>query len=167
MVPVLKSHLQIYNQLIVIYFTFLYDFLTSKAVKCSVCFEESDQKAINPISTALGVTLFVLVVLAMFICLKTESKLGELFYDKLKCCGEFVWSCLTCQCLRECCTTWAGSCITLVSSVGGHSARNHSDNMVTEMNEVPEASGSTAATTSVSDFVEPPPSYNSINVKLF
>jgi hypothetical protein len=105
MVPVLKSHLQIYNQLIVIYFTFLYDFLTSKAVKCFVCFEESDQKAINPISTALGVTLFVLVVLAMFICLKTESKLGELFYDKLKCCGEFVWCCLTCQCLRECCTT--------------------------------------------------------------
>ena len=107
MVPALKSHLQIYNQLIVIYFTFLYDFLTSKAVKCSVCFEESDQKAINPNSTALGVTLFVLVVLIMFIYLKTESKLGELFYDKLKCCGEFVWSCLTCQCLRECCTTLA------------------------------------------------------------
>jgi hypothetical protein len=36
----------------------LYDFLTSKAVKCFVCFEESDQKAINPNSTALGVTLF-------------------------------------------------------------------------------------------------------------
>jgi hypothetical protein len=63
--------------------------------------------AINPNSTALGVTLFVLVVLIMFIYLKTESKLGELFYDKLKCCGEFVWSCLTCQCLRECCTTLA------------------------------------------------------------
>jgi hypothetical protein len=132
MVPVLKSHLQIYNQLIVIYFTLLYDFLTSKAVKCFVCFEESDQKAINPNSTALGVTLFVLVVLIMFICLKTESKLGELFYDKLKCCGEFVWCCLTCQCLRDCCTT-------LVSRVGGHSARSHSDNMATEMNEIPEA----------------------------
>ena len=95
----------------------------------------------------------------MYICLKTESKLGELFYDKLKCCGEFVWCCLTCQCLRDCCTT-------LVSRVGGHSARSHSDNMATEMNEVPEASGSTAATTSVSDFVEPPPSYNSINSKI-
>jgi hypothetical protein len=53
-------------QLIVIYFTLLYDFLTSKAVKCFVCLEESDQKAINPNSTALGVTLFVLVVLIMF-----------------------------------------------------------------------------------------------------
>jgi uncharacterized membrane protein len=64
---VIVCFIQIYNQLIVIYFTFLYDFLTSKTVKCSVCFEESDQKAINPNSTALGVTLFVLVVLIMFI----------------------------------------------------------------------------------------------------
>jgi hypothetical protein len=38
---------------------------------------------------------------------------------------------------------------------------------LTEMNEVPEASGSTAATTSVSDFVEPPPSYNSLWYLIF
>jgi len=163
----------------------LYDFLTSKAVKYFVCLEDSDQESTNPISTALGVTLFVLVGLIMFGCFKTEGKLGELFCDKLKCCGEFVWCCLTCQCLRECsclscdcncndicrpcgecCTTWAGCRTTLVSRVSGHSARNHSDNVATEMSAIPEASRSTAATTSVSDFVEPPPSYNSLNGKI-
>lgn len=163
----------------------MYDFLTNKAVKYFLCFEDSDDEATNPITTVLGVTLFIIVGLIMFGCFKTEGKLGELIGDKLQRCGEFASCCLTCQCLRECscpscdcncndicqpcgecCTTWAECCTTLVSRVHRQSARDHSDNVATEMNEIPEASTSTAATTSVSDFLEPPPSYNSINGKI-
>ena len=135
---------------------------------------------------AFGGILFTLLICITYVCFKTGSKLCKLFCDKLKCCGEFVRCCVTCQCLRECsclscddcncndicrpcgecCTTWAGCCTTLVSRADGHSARNHSDNVATEMSAIPEASGSTAAITSVSDFEEPPPSYNSINGKI-
>lgn len=183
----MRSWLEIYNQLFYyILFTFLYDFLTSKAVKCFVCFEDSDQESINPILMAFGVIFFILVVLITCRCFKTDGKLCTLFCDKLKCCGEFVRCCVTCQYLRECsclscddcncndicrpcgecCIRWAGCCTTLVSRADGHSAGNHSDNVATEMSAIPEASGSTAAITSVSDFEEPPPSYNSINGKI-